>query len=76
MDFKELSPSKIQIHNFHMSIMHRVYSPKCLHKHCFQFLLGFTKNLKTILMQNFRGQTRCIMVHVKVVNNRTYALYW
>ena len=42
VDFKELSLAKIQIHNFHMSIMHLLYPPKCLHKHCFQFLFGFT----------------------------------
>jgi len=30
------------IRYFHIPIIHVVYPPKVLHKHCFQFLLGFT----------------------------------
>ena len=74
VDFKELSLAKIQIHNFHMSIMYLVYPPQnvCISivSNFFWDLHSSQENLKTILMQNFRGQTRCIMVHVKVVNNR------
>ena len=40
-------------------------SPRILHKHCFQFLLGLQwsrEKTKTILMQNLGGQTKSIMV--------------
>ena len=46
------------------SIMHAPYlPPKILHNHCFQFLLGrlqYPGEIKTKVMQNLRGQIRCI----------------
>ena len=46
-------------------IMHAPYlPPKILHNHCFQFLLGrlqYPGEMKTKVMQNLRGQIRCIM---------------
>ena len=56
----------------HIPIIHLGYPPKVLHKHGFQFLLGFTI-LPRELMQFFGGvrevgEIRCMMVNVKVVN--------
>ena len=42
---------------------------KILHNRCFSFLLGITavqEKLKTMLVQNFVGQIRCIMGNVEV----------
>ena len=42
---------------------------KILHNLCFSFLLGITavqEKLKTMLVQNFGGQIRCIMGNVEV----------
>ena len=63
-------------------IMHLIFSPKlCItrspwapgqkswHNLCFSFLLGITavpREIKTMLMQNFAGQIRCIMGYVQV----------
>ena len=55
--------------DFHISIMHAPYlPPKILHNHCFQFLLGrlqYPGEMKTKVMQNLRGQIRCIMGNVE-----------
>ena len=51
--------------------MHLVYFPKF----CITIIFDFSwddcntqEKLETVVMQNFRGQTRCIMVYVKMVN--------
>ena len=49
-----------------------MFTPKTLHNHCFQFLLGITVVLREIQYTgyaNFWGETRCIMVYVKTVNS-------
>ena len=55
----------------HLYISHNApYLPtKILHNLCFSFLLGITavqEKLKTMLVQNFGGQIRCIMGNVEV----------
>ena len=59
------------IHQFHIDRMHLVYFPKF----CITIIFYFSwddcdtqEKLETIVMQNVRGYTRCIMVYVKMVN--------
>ena len=60
-----------RIHFFHVDHNAPCLAPKILHNHCFQFLLGrtasFQEKSKTMVMQNFAGLTRCVMVYVKMV---------
>ena len=57
------------------SVVLFVCPSKILHKHCFHFLLGRTMvpgENKNLLMQNFAGQTKNIMVFLKVVYAFSY----
>ena len=61
----------VYLHIRHFHITHNApYLPtKILHNLCFSFLLGITavqEKLKTMLVQNFGGQIRCIMGNVEV----------
>ena len=58
---------------FTWTIMHLVYPPKL----CITIVFDFSwddcntlENLETMVMQNSEGETRCIMVYVKVVITR------
>ena len=53
--------------------MHLVYAPKL----CITIVFDFSwddcnplENLETLVMQNSKGETRCIMVYMKVVITR------
>ena len=51
--------------------MHLVQPPKILHNHCSQFLPGITAvqtEIEDNRYANLMGETRCIMVSVKIVN--------
>ena len=55
--------------------MHLVYSPQILHKHRLRFLLGWLYYPGEIWNDGYAdfflgggGETRCIMVYVKMVN--------
>ena len=58
---------------FTQTIMHLVYPPKL----CITIVFDFSwddcntlENLETMVMQNSEGETRCIMVYMKVVSTR------
>ena len=60
------------IRQLHISHNAANLPPTILHNLCFSFLLGITavpREMKTMLMQNFGGQIRCIMGDVKVGNS-------
>ena len=55
-----------QVQKYHNTLC---LSPQILHKHCFYFLLRLFKSqvkIKAMLMQNFGGQTKSIIVFLKV----------
>ena len=58
---------------FTWTIMHLVYPPKLCITIAFVFSwddCNTLENLETMVMQNSEGETRCIMVYVKVVITR------
>ena len=64
------------IHHFHVPHNTLCLSPKICTTFVFHFpwvLQSFQEKLKTILMQNFGRQTRCIMGDVEMANWRTFS---
>ena len=62
--FLPISVNKSSIRHLHISIMHLVCPPKFYITFVFHFswvLQSSQEKLKTMLMQNFGGQVRCIM---------------
>ena len=59
------------IHHLHNPIIHLVYTPKILHNHCLQVLLGHEdvlREIKNNAYANFGRLKRCVMGFVQVVN--------
>ena len=59
----------LSIRHLHISHNASYFPPKILHNLCFSLLLGITAfqgKLKTMLVQNFGEQKRCIMGDVQV----------
>ena len=55
---KKMPKCELTVFHDPTTIIPPVYPPKCLHKHCFQFLLGLEivpREVKTILTQTFFG---------------------
>ena len=66
---KIVSGTKTSIFTYATSHNAPYLPTKILHNLCFSFLLGITavqEKLKTMLVQNFGGQIRCIMGNVEV----------
>ena len=70
---KERSLGNSAIRHLHISHNAPYLPHKILHNLCFSFLLGQEK-LKTMLVQNFGGQIRCIVGDVQVAYVLLYVL--
>ena len=61
------------IHHFHIDHNASCLLPNMMHNHCLRFLLELLLYPGGIKIQNLGGLIRCIMVYLKIVNNRERA---